>query len=294
MEFLRDMDCGFSDLAEALSFDYLWGVSLSGKTRIARRKWDVWPQTLVGFVDCGAIDIIFPDKPNIHVSSGSGYCVLTGTKHSYYIEGNSRFRLWNAHVRFRVFRGPDILPLLGIPTHIPPKPAKLLGEACQLLFNAHNTPKSTAERLAARLEGAGRLLAALTMVSQNGDALAAWVTNTERLQPALVHIHQHFDQPMRRKELASLVHVSEAHFHELFRNAMGVAPLVYVKRIRLEHAQHLLRATEDPINEIGRICGYPDPYHFSRTFTTFLGMSPRDYRKHARRAWKMDVSQNVS
>jgi transcriptional regulator GlxA family with amidase domain len=63
-----------------------------------------------------------------------------------------------------------------------------------------------------------------------------------------------------------------------------MAPLEYVKQIRLKKAQTLLADTGENVESIGSAVGYGDAIHFSRQFKAFSGMSPRDYRKQAKNA----------
>lgn len=65
------------------------------------------------------------------------------------------------------------------------------------------------------------------------------------------------------------------HFSRYFRTTPGA----YLKRLRLETAQYLLRhETELSVKEIAEQVGYHSPFHFSTEFTGFTGVSPKAYR----------------
>jgi AraC-like DNA-binding protein len=64
-----------------------------------------------------------------------------------------------------------------------------------------------------------------------------------------------------------------------FARYFNTTPNAYLKRLRLETAQYLLRyETELSIKQIAEQVGYLSPFHFSTEFTSFTGMSPRAYR----------------
>jgi AraC family transcriptional regulator len=68
------------------------------------------------------------------------------------------------------------------------------------------------------------------------------------------------------------------HFSRLFRQTMGESPHQFVLRRRLEHARHLLAATELPLTHVAA-CGFADQSTFTRAFTRALGVTPRAYRR---------------
>ena len=58
----------------------------------------------------------------------------------------------------------------------------------------------------------------------------------------------------------------------------------YVNRLRIDHAQALLQATEEDVLSICRACGYENPRMFNREFKRICGCTPREYRHNAQAA----------
>ncbi|NLF39648.1 AraC family transcriptional regulator [bacterium] len=73
------------------------------------------------------------------------------------------------------------------------------------------------------------------------------------------------------------------YFSKLFHRHMGLPPHEWLTRARMEQAADLLRTTDQPVHAVGASAGYPDPFHFSRVFRRFAGISPRGYRVQSRR-----------
>ncbi|MCR9138996.1 MAG: AraC family transcriptional regulator [Alphaproteobacteria bacterium] len=81
------------------------------------------------------------------------------------------------------------------------------------------------------------------------------------------------------EEFASRAHQSVSHFHRRFKAVTGVSPMKWMRQERINAAKYLLSTTNEKIARIGKRCGYPDPYHFSRTFTRLTGVTPSQFRR---------------
>lgn len=88
----------------------------------------------------------------------------------------------------------------------------------------------------------------------------------------LAHLHH-------LEELARVAHVSPNHLIKLFREHLGVPPLRWCNQERTNHASVLLDTTGLTVAQIADQCGFSNPYHFSRVFRQYQGLSPRAYRQ---------------
>jgi len=79
-------------------------------------------------------------------------------------------------------------------------------------------------------------------------------------------------------DLGHLTARSESSFKRDFRKWYNESPAKYFKSKRLQKAADLLKNSKIPISEIGWDCGFENPAHFSASFHTFYGSSPKDYR----------------
>lgn len=80
------------------------------------------------------------------------------------------------------------------------------------------------------------------------------------------------------KELAGLVDLSEYHFQRNFTTQCGVSPHIWLTHLRVEHAKELMRQ-KTKMAEVSDACGFSSQSHFSRTFKTYTGRTPGDYKK---------------
>jgi len=85
--------------------------------------------------------------------------------------------------------------------------------------------------------------------------------------------------PLSISALARAAGVSREHLARSFQRHFGASPREAQLALRLDRSAHLLARTDLPINEIARLCGFCDQFHFSRRFRSAYGFSPRPFRK---------------
>jgi AraC-like DNA-binding protein len=64
----------------------------------------------------------------------------------------------------------------------------------------------------------------------------------------------------------------------LFNRYAGVPPHVYLLRLKMNLAAHLLQESGRSVKDIAAELGFSDTYAFSKTFKRLLGMAPTFYR----------------
>ena len=84
------------------------------------------------------------------------------------------------------------------------------------------------------------------------------------------------DEMIKRSRLAART------FKRRFAQATGLAPIMYVQRLRVEHAKRRLERTDAPIEKISWQVGYEDPAFFRRLFKRLTRLAPSAYRKRFR------------
>jgi AraC family transcriptional regulator len=107
-----------------------------------------------------------------------------------------------------------------------------------------------------------------------GGGLAPW-----QVRRVMAHIEMNLETPIRNKDLATLVRLSEFHFNVAFRNSVGEPPHGYIIRRRVERAQGLMLSTQKPLSEIAAECGMADQAHLTRLFRGIVGESPAAWRR---------------
>lgn len=82
------------------------------------------------------------------------------------------------------------------------------------------------------------------------------------------------DAALALEDVSRHVEVSKTHLSAQFRKETGMTFREYLTRLRIEHAERLLRETGMKVYEVSEAVGYPNVEHFSRIFKKQTGQSP--------------------
>jgi AraC-like DNA-binding protein len=93
------------------------------------------------------------------------------------------------------------------------------------------------------------------------------------------YLESRYTEHIELADLLDVVAMSERSLLRKFSLATGTTPIQYLMRVRVAHAERLLRETATPITEIAGAVGFEDSNYFSRQFRQVIGMSPREYRR---------------
>lgn len=106
--------------------------------------------------------------------------------------------------------------------------------------------------------------------------------DTEDLNRRLLRARDAMDrayaEPLDVPAVATVAHISPAHFSRTFRAVFGETPHRYLQRRRVERSMFLLRETDRPVTEICLDVGFTSLGTFSRTFREIVGETPSGYR----------------
>jgi AraC-like DNA-binding protein len=186
---------------------------------------------------------------------------------------------WTVHwVRASGEHLPDYLRELALG---PQTPVLHIGEDPQLIRLFNEILRSLQRGTFAHLLHASHTLAyLLSCVIQKRQTAAPESSDTvQKVAQAIIYMSEHLEEPLRVTALARLAGLSAAHFGELFKHQTGCAPRDYLHLLRIHQACRLLRDSTLSVKEIAARTGYGDPFHFSRQFKAFQGLSPSEYRQ---------------
>jgi AraC-like DNA-binding protein len=94
-------------------------------------------------------------------------------------------------------------------------------------------------------------------------------------------IDKNFSEIKAISEVAADCGVNIRYMSRLFKKFANITPQEYLFRLKMNRASQLLLNSDLPIKNISMLVGFADPYHFSRNFSRFHGISPKNYRnKH--------------
>lgn len=120
------------------------------------------------------------------------------------------------------------------------------------------------------------LLAPFLKSAQQHEGVHARVTR--QFLAVQEFIHANMRNPIALADLARAVELHPTYFSDRFKKHIGVRPLDYLMRRRIERAQYLLLTGHDSVKEIANAVGIADAAYFTRVFTRLCGVAPSEYR----------------
>lgn len=100
-----------------------------------------------------------------------------------------------------------------------------------------------------------------------------------RIKVMLEYIHENYMSELTTGMLAQCANISESECLRCFKNVLGITPIQYVKKYRLQLAADMLAGTDRTVTEIAGSCGFGHMSYFARAFQEMFGVTPREYRK---------------
>ena len=155
----------------------------------------------------------------------------------------------------------------------------LVKQALALLENDHEAARRCLKDASALLASECRDSPPGAAVTQEGfmpGGLAGW-----QAKRALAYIEANLGAKICAGDLADLVAISKSHFSRAFKRSLGVTPMAYVARRRVERAKAMMRSTQEQLSEIALACGFADQSHMTRSFQRCVGTSPGLWRRVA-------------
>ena len=103
-------------------------------------------------------------------------------------------------------------------------------------------------------------------------------SNIKKLNSVIEYIDKSFRREITVDDLAKVACIHPNYFIKFFKDQIGVPPMHYINRKRIESAKEFLSTTGHPVGAIAECCGFNDPFYFSKLFKKNVGLTPTEYR----------------
>ena len=111
-----------------------------------------------------------------------------------------------------------------------------------------------------------------------------------KLWKATSYIAENYMKTICLEDLCRITHYSASQLRNIFNKEIGVSPMRYLQRVRLDHACTLLRETDLTIQCVAERTGFDTSAYFCRTFLKNMDRTPTEYRyqtNHPRHDWQV-------
>lgn len=107
---------------------------------------------------------------------------------------------------------------------------------------------------------------------------AAGKNPQSRLARVIAYMDNHIAQEISMEELAQVACMSKPHFFRAFKIEMGLSPLLWFQKRKIQKACRELDKPNNNITDVAYALGFSQVGYFSRVFKKLTGMSPIAYK----------------
>jgi len=100
-------------------------------------------------------------------------------------------------------------------------------------------------------------------------------TQTHRISKVIAVLKDRFTEPLRVRDLADMVNMSESSLFHSFKQVTRMSPVQFQKKLRLHEARRLMLSEGMEAATASFRVGYGSPSHFSREYSRLFGVPPR-------------------
>jgi AraC-like DNA-binding protein len=95
------------------------------------------------------------------------------------------------------------------------------------------------------------------------------------------YIRNNYERDISLKDISKFVFLSQSYFIRAFKDEVGISPINYLLKVRIERAKELLGDNEQKIVDIALAVGFSNQQRFNEIFKKYVKMTPMQYRKMA-------------
>lgn len=124
-----------------------------------------------------------------------------------------------------------------------------------------------------------RMLLAPFLYMNAPESVSHTVEGLNRFGSVIKYIQYHLTDELTLPVLAEVAGLHPTYFSNLFTRYMGISPIQYIHRLRIEKAQVMLLSSHDNLDTVAHNAGFEDAFYFSRVFKRIVGVPPGKYRR---------------
>ncbi|MDX8463173.1 AraC family transcriptional regulator [Mesorhizobium humile] len=172
----------------------------------------------------------------------------------------------------------DVLPDVMILSAAGPSAAVLHG-SLKLLDEEVRAARMGTTLLTHRLADILLVQALRAFVDQGGGGVGGWLAALKdpRLGASINLMHRTPERQWTLRELAAEAGMSRSSYVAHFKEAVGMPPMEYLRRWRMEKARDALRNANTSLADLAHDLGFASESSFGNTFKRVFGHSPRNY-----------------
>lgn len=105
------------------------------------------------------------------------------------------------------------------------------------------------------------------------------VTDHSKIREVLLYLHNHFSEEISLQLIAEHTYLSKSYISRMFQKQTGTGFSEYLRKLRLNRAEFLLRTTDKSVTDIALDCGFSSTNTLIVNFKEMYHLTPGVYRR---------------
>ena len=105
-------------------------------------------------------------------------------------------------------------------------------------------------------------------------------TEIDAIQPALDYFETHCTEKVDIQYASQLCFMSKSNLRRHFQREIGMSPLAYRNKLRIEKSKELILYSDLNFTQIAQFIGFNNVYEFSVSFKKHVGITPTQFLKN--------------
>jgi AraC-like DNA-binding protein len=204
------------------------------------------------------------------VGAGDLICLPEGTRKEAATYPDKLLRVFSVNFLPRGLHGEVIIPPLPLFSHI--------GVQDDIVRLFHEFNDAYIEKQPGYLfKTSGFLLLILSRFLELTVYENKFTVKDLRIKECLRYIAEHYAGCLQVKKLAARAGLSTEYFGCLFKSETGMTVKRYQAKLRVAHAENMLKSGDYLVSDVAELCGYCDIFHFDKQFKAATGLPPSQY-----------------
>lgn len=102
----------------------------------------------------------------------------------------------------------------------------------------------------------------------------------ELVSSSIKYMNDNYERDISIADVAKYVFLSPSYFTRIFKEEIGISPMNYLLKIRVERAKELLDGSEMKVGDIAQMVGFSNQQRFNEIFKKYTGITPLKFRKN--------------
>ncbi|TDE15219.1 helix-turn-helix domain-containing protein [Dyadobacter psychrotolerans] len=246
---------------------------------------------IIEFVYCdNGAQVYEVNQQQYEVHGGDVFVTFPGEPHSSANHPEAKGAIYWLQIRipesgaeFLGYAGLNAQAFLGKLLSLPCRHFKgnaLIKNGFEQIFQLCQSPMSPYSVLSVHVQLARLLQCIIECAAAAAEVTGAAAGDDLRLERVKKYIDDHLKSDLSIQILADHHHISESHFKKWFKEHIGITPMDYIQRKRIEKAKKTLcEKTDRRIADIAFELNFSSSQYFTTVFKKYAGITPLEYKR---------------